>query len=139
MGGGSKARGRVPMPTRPVRERRQDFGEVTRGYTPEMAQAEAARCLQCSDPPCEKGCPVKVKIKDFVREIQKGNFEGAREVILAASNLPAVCGRVCPQEQQCEDGCVLGKKGEPLAIGRLERFVTDYTGPAAWDTHRDDR
>ncbi len=116
---------RVPMPNQPPDVRRNNFDEVALGYTREMAMEEAARCLQCKKPKCVKGCPVEVPIPQFVAEVAKGNVEAAYAVIKSTNSLPAVCGRVCPQECQCEGNCILGVKGEPVAIGRLERFVAD--------------
>lgn len=120
-----KAATRVDMPCQPPAERRHNFDEVALGYTGEMAAAEAARCLQCKRPTCVKGCPVEVPIRDFIREVAAGNLEQAYRVIRTANSLPAVCGRVCPQEHQCEGKCILKAKGQPIAIGRLERFVAD--------------
>ncbi len=117
---------RQPMPTQPPEERRRNFDEVALGYTPEQAVAEANRCLQCKHKPCTGGCPVRVDIPAFIRLVAEGDFEGAYRVIARSSSLPAVCGRVCPQENQCEKLCVRGIKGEPVAIGRLERFVADW-------------
>ncbi len=117
---------RTAMPTRDPKERARDFFEVTTGYTMEMALNEAARCLDCKNSPCVSGCPVGVHIPDFIRELKKGDAESAYRVISLSSSLPAVCGRVCPQESQCESKCVRGIKNEPVAIGRLERFVADY-------------
>lgn len=117
---------KVPMPTRSPEERRHDFHEVTTGYTPEQAVEEAGRCLQCKHKPCTAGCPVQVDIPAFIAQVAKGDFEAAYAVISRTSSLPAVCGRVCPQETQCESRCVRGIKGEPVAIGRLERFVADW-------------
>ncbi len=116
---------RVDMPCQAPAERRRNFNEVALGYTGEMAAAEAARCLQCKRPTCVKGCPVEVPIRDFIREVAAGNLENAYRVIRTANSLPAVCGRVCPQEHQCEGKCILKAKGQPIAIGRLERFVAD--------------
>jgi glutamate synthase (NADPH/NADH) small chain len=99
---------------------------VALGYTPEIAIEEAQRCLNCKNRPCVQGCPVNIQIPDFITKMKTGDFEGAYQVISQSSALPAVCGRVCPQEKQCESRCVLGIKGEPVAIGRLERFVADY-------------
>ncbi|MDR0867777.1 MAG: NADPH-dependent glutamate synthase [Planctomycetota bacterium] len=118
--------GRTPMPELPPLERIKSFAEVALGYTPAMAAGEARRCIQCKKPQCVTGCPVKVDIPAFIREIQNGDFAAAATVIKRTNNLPAICGRVCPQESQCEKCCVLGKKGEPVAIGRLERFAADY-------------
>ena len=117
---------RVPMPEQDPNQRIQNFDEVPLGYTPEQAQVEAERCLQCKKPACLKGCPVNVDIPGFVGLIAEGKFAEAARRIKTTNCLPAVCGRVCPQESQCEAECVLGKKGEPSAIGRLERFVADY-------------
>ncbi|MGI6580130.1 MAG: NADPH-dependent glutamate synthase [Saccharofermentanales bacterium] len=117
---------KVDMPAQDPKERAKNFEEVTHGYTAEMAQEEAARCLQCKHKPCVAGCPVMVKIPEFIELITEGDFEGAYQKILETNVLPAICGRVCPQESQCESLCVRGIKGEPVAIGRLERFVADY-------------
>ncbi|HUU11135.1 MAG TPA: NADPH-dependent glutamate synthase [Phycisphaerae bacterium] len=117
---------RVPMAERPPRDRAADFDEVPLGYTPQEAQAEAGRCLVCKKPQCVAGCPVGIDIPAFVRLIVEGKFEEAADRILLVNALPAVCGRVCPQETQCEVRCVLGKKGDPLAIGNLERFAADW-------------
>lgn len=117
---------RTPMPVRDPMERRRDFAEVALGYTAEQAMEEAQRCLQCKHKPCTGGCPVQVDIPAFIRFVAQGDFAGAYEVISRSSSLPAVCGRVCPQENQCEKQCVRGMKGEPVAIGRLERFVADW-------------
>jgi len=121
-----RATGRVAMPERPPQERTGDFGEVPLGYTPDQARAEAARCLVCKKPQCVTGCPVGIDIPGFVKLIADGEFEAAADRILLANALPAVCGRVCPQETQCEAECVLGRKGDPLAIGNLERFAADW-------------
>lgn len=117
---------KVAMPTRAPELRSRDFLEVSTGYTSEQAIEEAGRCLQCKHKPCVGGCPVQVDIPAFIAEVAKGDFASAYEVISRTSSLPAVCGRVCPQETQCESRCVRGKKGEPVAIGRLERFVADW-------------
>jgi len=117
---------RTPMPEQPAEERRKNFNEVTLGYTKEDALAEASRCLACKDPKCVEGCPVNVDIPGFIKLVCEEDFEGAIEKIKATNALPAICGRVCPQETQCEALCVLGKKGQPVAIGRLERFCADY-------------
>ena len=117
---------KTPMTTRSPQERRCDFAEVSLGYTAEEAMKEAKRCLQCKHKPCTGGCPVQVDIPAFIRLMAGGDFAGAYEVIARSSSLPAVCGRVCPQENQCEKHCVRGLKGEPVAIGRLERFVADW-------------
>jgi len=115
-----------PMPHQDAKIRSSNFGEVALGYTAEQAVDEAKRCLQCKHEPCVSGCPVSIQIPAFIAEVAKGNFEKAYEIITLASSLPAVCGRVCPQETQCEAKCVRGRGGEPVAIGRLERFVADY-------------
>ena len=117
---------RTPMPEQPAEERRKNFNEVALGYTKEDALAEASRCLSCKDPKCVEGCPVNVDIPGFIKLICEEDFSGAIEKIKGTNALPAVCGRVCPQETQCEALCVLGKKGQPVAIGRLERFCADY-------------
>ena len=117
---------RVKMLERPADVRRCDFAEVPLGYQPEQARAEASRCLLCKKPQCVAGCPVGIDIPGFVRLIAEGKFEEAADRILLANALPAICGRVCPQETQCEALCLLGKKGEPLSIGNLERFVADW-------------
>ncbi|MBQ9452128.1 MAG: NADPH-dependent glutamate synthase [Desulfovibrio sp.] len=116
---------RVDMPCQPAAVRRGNFDEVALGYTPAMAIQEASRCLQCKKPLCVTGCPVEVPIRDFIGHITQNDLEGAYRVIKTTNSLPAVCGRVCPQEHQCEGKCILGKKGQPVAIGRLERFVAD--------------
>ncbi len=121
----NKKPGRMPMPAQDPEVRRHNFKEVALGYTPEMAMAEAARCLQCKNPQCVKGCPVNVGIPEFIKLIAEGDFVAAARKIKENNNLPAVCGRVCPQESQCEAKCILGIKGEPVAIGRLERFAAD--------------
>ena len=115
-----------PMPTQDPVERSRNFNEVALGYTAEQAIDEANRCLNCKHKPCVGGCPVKIYIPAFIQEVAKGDFEAAYQIISEASSLPAVCGRVCPQESQCESKCVRGIKGEPVAIGRLERFVADW-------------
>lgn len=117
---------RQPMPEQDPRERVKNFDEVPYGYTPELAQQEAKRCLQCKKPKCIEGCPVEVKIPEFINLIAEGDFIDAAKLVKEDNSLPAICGRVCPQETQCETLCVLGKKEEPVAIGRLERFVADY-------------
>ena len=117
---------REKMPEQEPKLRIQNFGEVALGYTRENALREASRCLGCKKPACVEGCPVNVQIPQFVGKIKEGDFEGAIRAIKETNALPAVCGRVCPQESQCESKCVLGKKGEPVAVGRLERFAADY-------------
>ncbi len=114
------------MPTQSPAVRAHNFDEVALGYTVEMAAAEAARCLNCKNKPCVGGCPVNVNIPDFISLIKAGDYEGAYQEIAKTSSLPAVCGRVCPQENQCEKHCTLGIKWEPVGIGRLERFVADW-------------
>ncbi len=114
------------MPEQDPNVRNKNFQEVALGYTKEQAIDEANRCLNCKKRPCIEGCPVNISIPDFIAKVAEGDFEGAYQVISKDSSLPAVCGRVCPQESQCEKYCVRGKKGEPVAIGRLERFVADY-------------
>ncbi|MBE6695775.1 MAG: NADPH-dependent glutamate synthase [Ruminococcaceae bacterium] len=114
------------MPSQAPEVRNKNFLEVALGYTPEQAIDEAKRCLNCKNKPCVSGCPVSIRIPDFIAAIADGDFEKAYDIITEASSLPAVCGRVCPQESQCEHNCVRGIKGEPVAIGRLERFVADY-------------
>ncbi|MDD3846734.1 MAG: bifunctional dihydroorotate dehydrogenase B NAD binding subunit/NADPH-dependent glutamate synthase [Syntrophorhabdaceae bacterium] len=121
-----KARKRVKMPEQAPKQRIQNFGEVALGYTKENALMEAQRCLGCKKPPCVEGCPVNVQIPQFIAKIKEGDFMGAIHTIKETNSLPAVCGRVCPQESQCESKCILGKKSEPVAIGRLERFAADY-------------
>ena len=115
-----------PMPMQEPSVRRHNFKEVTLGYTPEMAMDEAARCLNCKNHPCVEGCPVHIHIPEFLKEAAEGNFEKAYEILSCSSSLPAVCGRVCPQENQCEARCVRGIKGEAVGIGRVERFVADW-------------
>ena len=115
-----------PMPSQDAEVRARNFLEVALGYTEQMAIDEALRCLGCKNMPCVSGCPVNVRIPEFIARIKECDFEGAYEIISSSSSLPAVCGRVCPQETQCESKCVRGIKGEPVGIGRLERFVADY-------------
>ena len=114
------------MPTQSPEIRAKNFKEVALGYSEETAVAEAQRCLNCKNRPCVSGCPVNVHIPDFISKIKEGDFEGAYREISLSSTLPAVCGRVCPQETQCESKCTLGIKFEPVGIGRLERFVADW-------------
>ncbi len=117
---------KVEMPVQDGEVRRNNFDEVALGYTKEMAMEEAERCLHCPTKPCISGCPVAVNIPDFIEQVKEGNFEEAYQIIRETSSLPAVCGRVCPQEKQCEAKCVRGIKGESVGIGRLERFVADW-------------
>ena len=117
---------KMPMPVQEPDVRNKNFEEVALGYTPEMAQEEAARCLNCKNKPCVNGCPVAVKIPEFIKLVANGDFEAAYQKITETNSLPGVCGRVCPQESQCESKCVRGIKGESVGIGRLERFVADY-------------
>ena len=114
------------MPVQAPEERNRNFDEVALGYTLEQAMDEAARCLNCKHKPCVGGCPVAIDIPAFIQEVKAGNLAKAYEILSASTSLPAVCGRVCPQETQCEQKCVRGIKGEPVAIGRLERFVADW-------------
>ena len=115
-----------PMPEQDPVVRAGNFDEVALGYTPEMAMDEAKRCLNCHNMPCRTGCPVSVRIPEFIAKVAEGDFDAAYEIITSTNSLPAVCGRVCPQEKQCESKCVRGIKGESVGIGRLERFVADY-------------
>ena len=117
---------RNAMPTQDASVRAHNFDEVALGYTGQQAIDEAMRCLNCKNMPCVAGCPVKIHIPEFINKIKEGDFEGAYQVISKSSSLPAVCGRVCPQETQCESKCVRGMKGESVGIGRLERFVADW-------------
>ena len=117
---------KVKMPEQDPNVRNRNFDEVALGYTPEMAIEEAQRCLHCKHKPCVNGCPVNVPIPEFIEKVAEGDFDAAYEVITTENALPAICGRVCPQEDQCEGKCVRGIKGEPVGIGRMERFVADY-------------
>ena len=114
-----------PMPVQQADVRNKNFNEVALGYTKEQAIDEAKRCLNCKNMPCVAGCPVKIHIPEFISKVAEGDFDAAYEIIAKSSALPAVCGRVCPQESQCEGVCVRGIKGEPVSLGRLERFVAD--------------
>ena len=116
----------VPMKEQDPVSRIHNFDEVPLGYTPAEAMEEAARCLQCRSAPCVQGCPVGINIPKFIAKVREGDFRGAIRVIRESNNLPAICGRVCPQETQCQGVCTLGKRFEPVAIGRLERFVADW-------------
>jgi len=115
-----------PMPAQDPNVRNKNFDEVALGYTEEMAIDEAKRCLNCKNPKCVSGCPVNVRIPEFITRVAEGDFDGAYEIITSTNSLPAICGRVCPQENQCEGQCIRGIKGESVGIGRLERFVADY-------------
>jgi glutamate synthase (NADPH/NADH) small chain len=124
-----KERMKIPrqvMPEQDPNERVRNFYEVPMGYSPEQAMAEAKRCIQCRKPLCVGGCPVNIDIPWFIRLVGEGKFLEAARKVKETNGLPAVCGRVCPQEDQCERVCVVGKKNEPVSIGRLERFVADY-------------
>ncbi len=117
---------KVPMPEQEPDVRNHNFEEVAQGYTEKMAMEEATRCLNCKNKPCVSGCPVNVRIPEFIAKVAEGNFAEAYKIVTSTNALPAICGRVCPQENQCEGKCVRGIKGEPVAIGRLERFVADW-------------
>ena len=117
---------KTPMPEQDPQVRARNFKEVALGYTAEMAIEEANRCLGCKNPKCVEGCPVNVRIPEFIKKVQEGDFKAAYEIVTSTNALPALSGRVCPQESQCECKCVRGVKGEPVAIGRLERFVADW-------------
>ncbi|MDR0425992.1 MAG: NADPH-dependent glutamate synthase [Clostridiales bacterium] len=127
------------MPEQAPKLRAKNFDEVALGFSPEQAKAEASRCLQCKNAPCKSGCPVGVDIPEFLKAVQTGDFEGAGAVIGRANSLPAVCGRVCPQEEQCEKLCLRGRMDKPVAIGAVERFVGDFgldKTPAPYDGPR---
>lgn len=117
---------KTPMPEQDPNVRNKNFEEVSLGYTEEMAVEEAKRCLNCKNKPCVNGCPVSVRIPEFISSVAAGDMENAYKIIKTTNSLPAVCGRVCPQESQCEHNCVRGIKGEPVGIGRLERYVADW-------------
>lgn len=117
---------KVSMPEQDPNVRNKNFKEVALGYDLEMAQEEAQRCVQCKNKPCVSGCPVSVRIPEFIHQVVEGNLDKAYEIIASTNNLPAICGRVCPQENQCEGVCTRAKNGEAVGIGRLERFVADY-------------
>ncbi len=121
-----RSKERIPMPQQDPIERAKNFDEVALGYTLDMARKEAARCLQCKKQPCVAGCPVNINIPAFIQKIKENKILDAIRIIKQTNSLPAICGRVCPQEEQCEQVCVLAKKGQPIAIGRLERFAADY-------------
>ena len=135
---------KCPMPTQDPNVRNKNFKEVALGYTEEMAINEAKRCIHCKNKPCQSGCPVGIDIPEFIAHVAEGDFEAAYQVINRSSSLPAVCGRVCPQESQCEGKCTRGIKNEPVGIGRLERFVADWhrenvhTAPVVpeWNGHK---
>jgi len=120
------SKSRVEMPVQDAEVRRSNFEEVALGYSEQMAKEEATRCLNCKTRPCVSGCPVNVQIPEFIAAINDGEYEQAYQLIVQTNALPAICGRVCPQENQCEKHCIRGRKGEPVAIGRLERFVADW-------------
>ena len=117
---------RVPVREQEPQVRATNFEEVCYGYNEEEAVAEASRCLNCKNAQCVKGCPVSINIPAFIEQVKNRNFEAAYQIISESSALPAVCGRVCPQESQCEGKCIRGFKGDPVAIGKLERFVADW-------------
>lgn len=117
---------KCPMPEQDPAVRAHNFKEVAEGYTEEMAMNEAKRCLGCKNKPCVEGCPVNIRIPEFIAKVAEGDFLAAYEIITSTNALPALSGRVCPQESQCECKCTRGIKGEPVAIGRLERFVADW-------------
>ena len=115
----------VEVPKQDAFNRTKNFKEVVFGYTEEQALAEASRCLNCAQPKCVEGCPVGVPIPTFIKQIKQNDYAGAIRTIKERNSLPAICGRVCPQEEQCQKNCIIGKKGDPVSIGRLERFVAD--------------
>lgn len=117
---------KTPMPSQEPDVRNKNFDEVALGYTEEMAIGEAKRCLNCKNKPCVSGCPVNVRIPEFIEKVAAGEFAEAYEIVTSTNSLPAICGRVCPQENQCEGKCIRGIKGEPVGVGRLERFVADW-------------
>ncbi|HXZ94956.1 MAG TPA: NAD(P)-binding protein, partial [Dehalococcoidia bacterium] len=117
---------RVPIPKQAPEVRKRNFNEVALGYTDEQALEEASRCIACKKPSCEEGCPVNVEIPEFIKAIGAGDMPEAVRILKSKNSLPGICGRVCPQETQCEMSCNLAKKGGPIAIGRLERYVADW-------------
>ena len=117
---------RIPVREQDAKERATNFKEVCLGYNKEEAMEEATRCLNCKNAKCIQGCPVSINIPAFIHQVKEGNIEEAYKIIGKSSALPAICGRVCPQESQCEGKCIRGIKGEPVSIGKLERFVADY-------------
>ena len=117
---------RVDMPKQEPEGRARNFDQVALGYSADLAMKEANRCIQCPNRPCVDGCPVNVDIPEFIKAMRDGNMDEAVRVLKSKNALPGVCGRVCPQEVQCEQVCSLGKKGAPIAIGRLERYVADW-------------
>lgn len=119
---------RVPIKEQEPQVRAANFEEVCLGYSKEEAMEEASRCLNCKNAQCVKGCPVGIDIPGFIQQVKEGNIEKSYQVIAESSALPAVCGRVCPQESQCEGKCIRGIKGDPVAIGKLERFTADWAG-----------
>ncbi|MBQ7372147.1 MAG: dihydropyrimidine dehydrogenase, partial [Blautia sp.] len=135
---------RIPVREQEPKVRAANFDEVCLGYNKEEAMDEASRCLNCKKAQCVLGCPVNIDIPSFIHEVNEGNFEAAYQVISRSSALPAVCGRVCPQETQCEGKCIRGKKGDAVSIGKLERFVADWakengikpTAPAEKNGHK---
>ncbi len=130
-------RKRTPVRKNAPKKRATEFIEVSLGYSVEEALQEASRCLQCKNPPCSQGCPVGVEISEFINKIKHGDFQGAGDIIRSKNSLPSICGRVCPQEDQCEAFCILGKKGEPIAIGLLERFAADNSHPTSTKSPKD--
>ena len=118
---------KVPVREQDAKVRATNFEEVCYGYNKEEAMEEASRCLKCKNAKCMGGCPVSINIPGFIKEVEAGNFEEVANIIAESSALPAVCGRVCPQESQCEGQCIRGIKGEPISIGKLERFVADWS------------
>ena len=118
---------KIPVREQDPKVRATNFEEVCLGYNQEEATAEASRCLKCKNAKCVSGCPVAIDIPAFIKEVEAGNIEEAAKIIARSSALPAVCGRVCPQESQCEGKCIRGIKGEPISIGKLERFVADWS------------